>query len=100
MVATMPLLREKELVDVIEKAQISAAICDRRLDTELLAAQHRCPVLRQIMYFDEPVGGFDRDVGHGTNAIMWGTSAISIFFVFVPGPLIVIAGTAAHALFP
>ena len=29
-VATMPLLREKELVDIIEKAQISAAICDRR----------------------------------------------------------------------
>lgn len=54
----------------------------------------------QIMYFDEPVGGFDRDVGHGTNAIMWGTSAISIFFVFVPAPLIAIAGTAAHALFP
>lgn len=54
----------------------------------------------QIMYFDEPVGGFDRDVGHGTNAIMWGTSAISIFFVFVPAPLIAVAGTAAHALFP
>ena len=54
----------------------------------------------QIMYFDEPVGGFDRDVGLGTNAIMWGTSAISIFFVFVPAPLIAIAGTAAHALFP
>lgn len=54
----------------------------------------------QIMYFDEPVGSFDHDVGHGTNAIMWGTSAISIFFVFVPAPLIAIAGTAAHALFP
>ena len=36
----------------------------------------------------------------GTSAIMWGTSAISIFFVFVPAPLIAIAGTAAHALFP
>ena len=28
-VATMPLLREKELVDIIEKVQISAAVCDR-----------------------------------------------------------------------
>ena len=37
-VATMALLREKELVDIIEKAQISAAICDRRLDAELQAA--------------------------------------------------------------
>ncbi len=54
----------------------------------------------QLMYFDEPVRSFDRDVGRGTNVIMWGTSAISIFFVFVPAPLIAIAGTAAHALFP
>ncbi len=53
-VATMPLLREKELVDIIEKAQISAAICDRRLDAELQAAQQRCPVLHQIVYFNEP----------------------------------------------
>ena len=52
--ATMPLLREKELVDIIEKAQISAAICDRRLDKELQAAQQRCPVLQQIVYFNDP----------------------------------------------
>jgi NADH-quinone oxidoreductase subunit N len=54
----------------------------------------------QIMYFDEPKRGFDRDIGGGTHAIMWGTSAISLFFVFVPGPLIAIAANAAHALFP
>ncbi|MBV9227999.1 MAG: AMP-binding protein [Chloroflexi bacterium] len=53
-VATMPLLREKELVDIIEKAQISAAICDKQLDAELLAAQQRCPVLQQIVYFNDP----------------------------------------------
>ena len=53
-VATMPLLREKELVDIIEKVQISAAICDRRLETELQAAQQRCPVLKQVMYFNDP----------------------------------------------
>lgn len=53
-----------------------------------------------IMYFDEPVGGFDRDIGRGTNVIMWGTSAISMLFVVVPAPLIAIAGSAAHALFP
>lgn len=52
-VATMPLLREKELVDIIEKAQISAAICDRRLDAELQTAQHRCPVLQQVVYFND-----------------------------------------------
>jgi NADH-quinone oxidoreductase subunit N len=54
----------------------------------------------QLMYFDDPVRRFDRNVGHGTNIIMWGASAISIFFVFVPGPLIAVAGVAAHALFP
>ena len=56
-VATMPLLREKELVDIIEKAQISAAICDRRLDAELQAAQQRCPVLQQIVYFNDASPG-------------------------------------------
>jgi 2-aminobenzoate-CoA ligase len=53
-VATMPLLREKELVDIIEKVQISAAICDLRLDTELKAAQQRCPILKQVIYFNDP----------------------------------------------
>jgi 2-aminobenzoate-CoA ligase len=53
-VATMPLLREKELVDIIEKVQISAAICDKHLDAELQAAQLHCPVLEQIIYFNDP----------------------------------------------
>ena len=53
-VATMPLLREKELVDIIEKVQISAAICDLRLNAELKAAQQRCPVLKQVVYFNDP----------------------------------------------
>ncbi len=52
-VATMPLLREKELLDVLEKAQVSAAICDKRLDAELLAAQQRSPVLQHILYFND-----------------------------------------------
>src|SRR5947208_14470395 len=52
-VATMSMLREKELVDIIEKAQVSAAICDKRLDAELQAAQQRCPVLQQIVYFND-----------------------------------------------
>ncbi|MBA2680619.1 MAG: AMP-binding protein [Ktedonobacteraceae bacterium] len=53
-VATMPLLREKELVDIIDKAQISAAICDKRLDAELISAQQRSPLLKQIIYFNDP----------------------------------------------
>jgi 2-aminobenzoate-CoA ligase len=52
-VPTMPLLREKELVEVIEKAQVCAALCDKRLDVELQAAQQRCPVLQQMVYFND-----------------------------------------------
>lgn len=52
-VATMALLREKELVDVIEKAQIQAALCDKSLDAELIEAQQRCPILKHIVYFND-----------------------------------------------
>ncbi len=54
----------------------------------------------QIMYFDEPKRAFDHDTGHGTAVIMWGSAAISILYFVVPGPLLAIAGTAAHTLFP
>jgi NADH-quinone oxidoreductase subunit N len=54
----------------------------------------------QIMYFDEPVRGFDHDVGPGTAVVMWGSATVSLLFFVVPGPLLAIAGTAAHALFP
>ncbi len=53
-VATMAMLREKELVDVIEKGQVNAAICDKALEVDLLAAQKRCPTLKQIVYFNDP----------------------------------------------
>jgi 2-aminobenzoate-CoA ligase len=52
-VTTMPLLRAKELGDVIDKAQVSAAICDYKLDEELIAAQQKNPVLQQIVYFND-----------------------------------------------
>ena len=48
-VTTMPLLRPRELVKVIEKAQISHAICDSRLEGDLRIAQAEAPVLRRIL---------------------------------------------------
>ena len=60
-VATMPLLRARELVPVIEKARISAALCDARLKDELLAARAQCPVLERVLFFDDgdgTVGGW------------------------------------------
>jgi 2-aminobenzoate-CoA ligase len=50
-VATMPLLRTKELTDVITKAEITHALCDKRLDKELKAAQEVCPSLKDIRYW-------------------------------------------------
>jgi 2-aminobenzoate-CoA ligase len=41
-VATMPLLRSRELLQVIEKAQVSAALCDASLMQEMLLAQAQC----------------------------------------------------------
>ncbi|MEJ6006719.1 benzoate-CoA ligase family protein [Paucibacter sp. AS339] len=50
-VATMPLLRAKELQQVIDKAQISHALCDARLAEELTLAQAQCPQLRSMALF-------------------------------------------------
>src|SRR5215212_4943434 len=50
-VATMPLLRAKELTEVIKKAEITHALCDKRLDAELVAAQSACPSLQSIKYW-------------------------------------------------
>src|SRR5204862_2200703 len=52
-VATMPLLRAKELTDIVAKAEISHALCDRRLADELAAAAARCPTLRTIRHFND-----------------------------------------------
>jgi 2-aminobenzoate-CoA ligase len=57
-VATMALLRAKELTDVVTKAQVSHALCDARLAEELQNAVPACPTLREIAYFAS-----DRDDG-------------------------------------
>ncbi|MCA3188048.1 MULTISPECIES: AMP-binding protein [unclassified Cupriavidus] len=56
-VPTMPLLRAKELRQIIDKAQVSAALCDARLREELDANQraggeHYCPTLATVRYFN------------------------------------------------
>ena len=42
-VATMPLLRAKELKQVIDKARVGAALCDARLGEEMELAQRAVP---------------------------------------------------------
>jgi len=50
-VGTMPLLRAKELTDIITKAQVSHALCDHRLAAELDAARTNCPMLTTVALF-------------------------------------------------
>jgi len=51
-VATMPLLRAKELIEIVTKARISHALCDARLSAELDAARAACPTLVSIVRFE------------------------------------------------
>lgn len=51
-VATMPLLRARELGEIIDKAQPSLALCDARLLDELETARRDRPVLREVVAFN------------------------------------------------
>ncbi|MES2911934.1 MAG: AMP-binding protein [Pseudomonadota bacterium] len=51
-VATMPLLRAKELGEVIEKSQISFALCDASLLEEMNIAQAQNPALQTVVVFN------------------------------------------------
>jgi len=50
-VATMPLLRAKELTEIAAKAAVTHALCDRRLDAELKATLSACPLLKTVVYW-------------------------------------------------
>ena len=52
-VATMPLLRAKELEVIVDKARIGAALCDARLADELEIARSHCPGLTQVLNFND-----------------------------------------------
>ena len=56
-VATMPLLRAKELKQVIDKAKIGAALCDLNLAAEMencrRPGEHFCADLKQVVYFND-----------------------------------------------
>lgn len=57
-VGTMPLLRARELKQIIDKARISAALCDLRLKHELMltmdpGSEHHAS-LRNVVWFNDP----------------------------------------------
>ena len=60
-VATMPLLRARELTEIVNKARVTHALCDKRLDVELKAALPACPTLKTIRYwYDQAPDALDR----------------------------------------
>ncbi|MFN0184670.1 MAG: AMP-binding protein [Aquabacterium sp.] len=53
-VGTMPLLRSRELAPIIDKAQITHALCDARLREELDLARSDAPMLARVLHFNGP----------------------------------------------
>jgi 2-aminobenzoate-CoA ligase len=52
-VGTMPLLRARELKAIIDKAQVTHALCDAALADELRDAIAECPGLRHVRHFND-----------------------------------------------
>jgi 2-aminobenzoate-CoA ligase len=52
-VATMPMLRAKELVQIVGKAQVTIALCDAALRGELDAAAAQAPMLERVVCFGD-----------------------------------------------
>ena len=50
-VATMPLLRARELITVIERARVDAALCDAGLKEEMELALQACTQVQRVLYF-------------------------------------------------
>ena len=51
-VATMPLLRAKDLEPIINKAELKLALCDERLESDLIRAVDLAPNLQRICCFN------------------------------------------------
>jgi 2-aminobenzoate-CoA ligase len=50
-VGSMPLLRARELTQIVEKAQVSHAVCDARLADELAQTLPGCPSLKHVVHY-------------------------------------------------
>ncbi|BCH31600.1 2-aminobenzoate-CoA ligase [Mesorhizobium sp. L-8-10] len=51
-VNTMPMLRARELGQIVDKAQVSLALCDTRIKDELVACAKESRFLKQVVGFD------------------------------------------------
>jgi 2-aminobenzoate-CoA ligase len=61
-VTTPPLLRSKELTQIVSKARITHALCDARSSQELAPVLASSPFLRTVRYYNDPVDGIEREL--------------------------------------
>jgi NADH-quinone oxidoreductase subunit N len=66
--------------------------------TSVVSAFYYLRVVK-VMYFDEPVGAFDRPISAELKGVVFVTAVVTLFFFVVPGPIFAAAETAAAALF-
>src|SRR5437764_3880183 len=53
----------------------------------------------KVMYFDEPIGSFDRPIEPEVKGVLVVAALLTMFFILLPDPLVGSAGEAAAALF-
>jgi len=53
----------------------------------------------KVMYFDEPLGGFDRPIAAELKWVLVVTAVVTMFFILLPDPIVGSAEVAAAALF-
>src|SRR6516162_2255964 len=66
--------------------------------TSVVSAFYYLRVVK-VMYFDEPVGMFDRPLSAEVKGIVFVTAVVTLFFFLFPGPILGGAEAAASALF-
>ncbi len=76
-IATMPLLRARELAYIVEACEISLALCDIKLADEMVATQSRVPGLTRIALFTSTgKGNADADLDRAMAAETPGFKAV------------------------
>ncbi len=71
-VATMPLLRAREIATILEKAHIGLALCDERLSEEMARAASKAPVCERVCYLNgsgEPDSGAELEERMAAKAV-------------------------------
>jgi len=66
--------------------------------TSVVSAFYYLRVVK-VMYFDEPVEGFDHPISTELKGVVFVTAVVTLFFFLLPGPILGAAETAAAALF-